>query len=164
VAKDVWEFLRIDHEGIAKVRMSRLQLLTTKFEKPRMNDDETIHKFHSSILDISNTSCGIGEKMLEEKLARKILRSLPKKYDMNVTTINEARDISNVMKEDELIGHLQIVELAINDSFKKEKKSITFIFNTNEKDVQCEMDTYESILDAILLRGRKFNKVLNRMD
>ena len=31
VAKDAWEILRTTHEGTSKVKMSRLQLLTTKF-------------------------------------------------------------------------------------------------------------------------------------
>jgi len=32
VAKDVWEILRTAHEGTSKVKSSRIQLLTTKFE------------------------------------------------------------------------------------------------------------------------------------
>jgi hypothetical protein len=58
-----------------------------------------------SILDIANMSSSLGEKMLKEKLVRKILILLPKKFDMKVTTIEKARDIGN-MKVDELIGSL----------------------------------------------------------
>lgn len=105
VAKDACEILKTTHEDTVKVHMLRLQLLTTKLENLRMNDDETIHDFHMRILDIANTSCGLGEKMSKEKLVRKILRSLPKKYDMKVTTIEEAQDINNV-KVDEHIGSL----------------------------------------------------------
>jgi hypothetical protein len=56
-----------------------------------------------SILDIANMSSSLGEKMLKEKLVRKILILLPKKFDMKVITIEKARDIGN-MKVDELIG------------------------------------------------------------
>jgi len=38
---------------------------------------------------------------------------------------------------DELIGSLQTFELAINDRSKNQKKSIAFISNTDEEDVQC---------------------------
>jgi hypothetical protein len=58
-----------------------------------------------SILDIANMSSSLGEKMLKEKLVRKILILLPKKFDMKVTTIEKVRDIGN-MKVDELIGSL----------------------------------------------------------
>ena len=139
VAKDAWEILRITHEGTSKVKMSRLQLLTTKFENLRMKDDESIHDFHMNILDIANTSSALGEKMSEEKLVRKILRSLPKKFDMKVTTIEEAQDISN-MKVEELVGSLQTFELAINERSEKKNKSIDFISNTNDQEVQCDME------------------------
>jgi len=99
-----------------------------------MKDDEFIHDFPMSIINIVNTSSALGEKMSKEKLVRKILRSLPKKFDMKVTTIEESQDINN-MKMDELIGSLQTFELAISDRTKKKNKSIAFIYNTSEEDV-----------------------------
>jgi hypothetical protein len=80
----------------------------------------------------------------------KRIRSLPKKYDMKVTAIEEAHDINN-MKVDEHIGSLQIFELVINDRPEKKNKSITFISNIDDDEVQIEMDTDERILDAIVL-------------
>lgn len=38
-ALEAWEIMRTAHEGTSKVRMSWLQLLTTKFENLRMNED-----------------------------------------------------------------------------------------------------------------------------
>lgn len=70
-----------------------------------MKDDEFIHDFHMSILDIVNTSSALTERMSKEKLVIKILRSLPKKFDMKVISIEEPQDISH-MKGDELIGSL----------------------------------------------------------
>jgi len=49
-----------------------------------------------NILDIANSFDSLGEKLPDEKLVRKILRSLPKRFDMKVTTIEEAQDISNM--------------------------------------------------------------------
>ena len=43
--------------------------------------------------------------MSEAKLVRKILRTLPKKFDIKVTTIEEAQDIDN-LRVDELVGSL----------------------------------------------------------
>jgi len=39
VAKDAWDILRMAHEGTSKVKTSRIQLLTTKFESLRMQED-----------------------------------------------------------------------------------------------------------------------------
>src|ERR1051325_871204 len=41
LAKDVWDTLKTTHEGTSKVKMSRLQMLTTKFENLKMKEDET---------------------------------------------------------------------------------------------------------------------------
>lgn len=70
-AKEVWEILKTPHEGTFKVCMSKLELLTTKFENLRMNGDESICEFHIRLRNISNTSFALSEKMYEKKLARK---------------------------------------------------------------------------------------------
>jgi len=73
VANDACEILKTTYEGTSKVRMSRLHLLTTKFENLTMKYDESIQDFHMSILDIPNTSSVLGESMYEEKLVRIII-------------------------------------------------------------------------------------------
>jgi hypothetical protein len=71
-----------------------------------MLEDESIQDYHLNILDIGNSIESLGEKISNEKLVRKILRYLPKRFDMKVTAIEEAQDISS-LKVDELIGSLQ---------------------------------------------------------
>jgi hypothetical protein len=66
--------------------MSKLQLLTTNFENLRM--DETILDFNTKLRDISNLAFSLGEKMSEETLAKKILRSLPKRFNMKDSIID----------------------------------------------------------------------------
>jgi len=75
--------------------------------------------------------------MSEEKLIRKIVRLLPKKFDMKVTSMEEAQDISN-MKVDELVRLLQTFELAIKGRSGKKNKSIAFVSNTDDEHVQQE--------------------------
>ena len=70
-----------------------------------MKEDENIQDYHLKILDIANSFDSLGEKMSDEKLVRKIFRSLPKRFDMKLTAIEEAHDISS-LKVDELIGSL----------------------------------------------------------
>lgn len=41
-AKEAWEILKTTHECMSKVCMSRLQLLTIKFENLRFNEEEPI--------------------------------------------------------------------------------------------------------------------------
>ncbi|XP_058741244.1 uncharacterized protein LOC131613606 [Vicia villosa] len=156
LAKDVWDILKTTHEGTSKVKMSRLQMLTTKFENLRMKEDETIHDFYMNILEIANASGALGEKMSEENLVRKILRSLPKRFAMKVTSIEESQDISK-MKVDELIGSLQTFEMSICDNGEKKNKSKTFVSNTDEDSKESYGGSNENLSEAIAMLGRQFN-------
>jgi len=155
VAKDAWEILKSAHEGTPKVKSAKLQLLTTKFENLRMLEDESIQDYHLNILDITDALDSLGEKISEEKLVRKILRSLPKKFDMKVSAVEEAQDLSN-MKVDELIGSVQNFEIVINNREEKKESSITLLSNN---DPQVEYKNDELLTEAIVLFGKQFNKV-----
>jgi len=96
VAKNAWEILKTAHEGTSKVKSSRLRLLTTKFENLKMMEGENIQDYYLNILNIANSFDSHGEKISDEKLVRKTLKSLPKRFDMKVTTIEEAQDISSM--------------------------------------------------------------------
>ncbi|XP_057432497.1 uncharacterized protein LOC130725270 [Lotus japonicus] len=76
VAKDAWEILKV-----------------------LMKEEETISDFHMRVRDLANASFALGEQMSEEKLARKILRSLPKKYDMKKN--KSIAFVSNVEDDDQ---------------------------------------------------------------
>src|ERR1044072_7429586 len=100
------------------------------------------------IRDIANTSFALGEKMTNEKLVRKISRSLPKRFAMKVTAIEEAQDIS-IMQVDELIGSLQIFELILNERSEKKNKSISFVSNIVEEDEESEVDLVGEVSEAL---------------
>jgi len=55
-----------------------------------MLEDESIQDYHLNDLDIANAFDSLGGKISDEKLVRKILRSLPQRFDMKVTAIEEA--------------------------------------------------------------------------
>ncbi|CAI8590264.1 unnamed protein product [Vicia faba] len=97
-----------------------------------MNEDESVQDFHMTVLDIANDPEYLGEKISEDKLIRKMLRSLPRKFDMKVIAIEESHDISTMIV-DELVGSLKTFKFSINERYeKKEKKSITFTSSTKD--------------------------------
>ena len=54
VAKEAWDILKTAHEGTSRVRMSRLQLLTTQFENLKMTEEETVAEFHMRVRDMAS--------------------------------------------------------------------------------------------------------------
>jgi hypothetical protein len=53
----------------------------------------------------------LGKTISDVKLIRKILRSLPERYKIKVTTIEESKDLEE-MNIEELVGSLQTYELS----------------------------------------------------
>jgi len=157
------DILKTAHEGTSKVKSARLQLLTTKFENLKMMEDESIQDYHLNILDIANTFDSLGEKISDEKLLRKILRYLPKRFDMKVTAIEEAQDISS-LKVHELIGSLQNFELNVNNKTDKKGKGITFVSNVDTKEAQGNREDDESLLENIVLLGKQFRRILKQVN
>ncbi|GAA0172008.1 hypothetical protein LIER_25918 [Lithospermum erythrorhizon] len=87
VAKVAWKTLEMAYAGTHRVRMSRLQQLTTRCETLRMEDDESIASYNNKIKDIANEFFSLGETTSNEKLVRKILRTLHKKFAHKVKAI-----------------------------------------------------------------------------
>ncbi|CAJ2633141.1 unnamed protein product [Trifolium pratense] len=162
VAKHAWEILRKAHEGTSKVKLSKLQMLRTNFENLSMKEEETIHDFHMNILEFANSFDALGEPISDEKLVSKILRSLPNRFDMKVTAIEESQDLVNI-QVDELIGSLQTYELGMNQRKEKKNKSLAFASNTRE-DEESNLESDESLSEAMVLLGRQFNRIMKRMD
>lgn len=161
VAKDAWNILQVTHEGTDTVRMSRLQLLTTKFENLRMTEDETISEFNSRLCDLSNESFALGEKMSEEKLVRKVLRSLPKRFIYKVTAIEEAKDIST-MKLEELMGSLRTFEM--NDEHHNPEPKTHGIALKANLDNNHGLTEDEDLARTISLLAKNFGKFMKRMN
>jgi len=153
VAKNAWEILKRAHEGTTTVKSAKLQLLTTKFENLRMLEDESIHDYYLNILDIANAFDSLGEKISDEKLVKKILRSLPKRFDMKVTSIEEAHDISG-MKVDELVGSLQDFELVVDNRTEKKDKSVAFTSNTENDVILGDSVSNEDLSENLVMLGR----------
>ncbi|XP_057418346.1 uncharacterized protein LOC130712533 [Lotus japonicus] len=138
--------------GVDKNMFRLIHTCTTAkdaWEILKMKEEETISEFHMCVRDMANASFALGEPMTDEKLVRKILRSLPKKFDMKVTAIDEAQDISSV-KVDELIGSLQTFEMSINDRSEKKNRSITFVSNMGKGSQNCG-DANENLEEALAL-------------
>lgn len=51
-AKDTWEILEVSHKSTSKVCMSRLHLVTTKFENLKMCDNGIIFEFNLSFMTL----------------------------------------------------------------------------------------------------------------
>ena len=104
-AKEVWTILQITYEGTKAVKGSKFRRLTTSFEEIKMEEDESFNKFYAKLKDVVNLAFNLGETILEPKIVRKVLRSLPERFHAKITAIEELKDIFKIPLT-ELVGNL----------------------------------------------------------
>ncbi|CAM8998996.1 unnamed protein product [Rhodiola kirilowii] len=156
IAKTAWDILRTTHEGTTKVKISRMEMVTSKFESFRMQEDETIADFNTRILDFSNEAYALGEPMTEETLVRKVLRSLPKRFAMKALAVKEAHDVK-VMRLDELMGSLQSHEIELNEE-DQPLKGKSVCLKAKDSDVSDKLGEMTEQQYALL--SRNFGKFM----
>ena len=61
------------YEGTKKVKDTKLQMLTTRFEELRMSEDESFDSFYSKLNEVVICKFNLGEKTKDSKVVRKIL-------------------------------------------------------------------------------------------
>jgi hypothetical protein len=109
IAKDSWKILETTYKGTKLVKFAKLQMLISKFEEIKMLEEETFGEFYTKISNRRNSMVSFGKLVSDVKLIRKILRSLPERFKIKVTTIEESKDLEE-MKIKELVGSLQTYE------------------------------------------------------
>ena len=109
-SKDAWETLKEAYQGMEKVKTTKLQLLRRDFETLCMKESDNVDTFFTHVIRIVNQIRSHGETLEERRIVEKILRSLPSKFDVIVTTIEETKDLSQFTVDElhaSLITHEQ---------------------------------------------------------
>ena len=96
VAKEAWEILETTYEGTKKVKDTKLQMLTTRFEEIKMSEDESFDSFYSKLNEVVVSKFNLGEKTEDSKIVRKILRSLLESFRAKVTAIEKSKDLDDI--------------------------------------------------------------------
>jgi hypothetical protein len=163
IAKDAWQILETTYEGTKLVKSAKFQMLISKFEEIKMLEEETFREFYTKISDLRNTMVSLGKSISDVKLIRKILRSLPERFKIKVTTIEESKDLKE-MKIEELVGSLQTYEyslppvrkakiIALKASKKKTRFSSDEDSDIDEDDVAMLAKNFERFM-----KNNKFKK------
>lgn len=65
------------HEGTSTMKLSKLQMLTARFESIRMDENKTFSNFYVEWRTILNSTFNLDENFPNPKVIKQILRSLP---------------------------------------------------------------------------------------
>ena len=142
------------------VKDSKLQRLTTSFEEIKMEEDELFDEFYAKLKDIVNSAFNLGKTILEPKIVRKVLRSLPERFHAKITAIEESQDIDKIPLN-ELVGNLQTYELGLT-KIRKSSKSKSMGLKAKSIDIDEFSDDEDSKMKSYITRQfRKFMKNSN---
>jgi hypothetical protein len=106
--------------------------------------------------DLRNSMVSLGKPVLNVKLIRKILRSLPECFRIKVTTVEESKDLEK-MKIEELVGSLQTYEL----SLPAVKKLKTIALKASKKKVEAlSEDDFEEEEKVVAMLAKNFRRLM----
>jgi hypothetical protein len=147
-AQEAWQILETTYEGTKLVKSSKLQMLISRFEEINMLEEETFGEFYSKMSDLRNSMVSLGKPVSDVKLIQKILRSLPERFKIKVTIIEESKDLEE-MKIEQLVGSLQTYELSL--SLVKKLKTIALKASKKKVEASFEDDSEKEEKDVAML-------------
>ena len=160
IAREAWYILETMYKGTKKVKDTKLQMLTTQFEEPRMGEDESFDSFYSKLNEVVIGKFNLGEKTEDSKVVRKILHLLPESFRAKVTTIEESKDLDEI-KVQELIGSLQTYKLSLTNQRKSKSLALKMINERIEAPDSLDEDVVKKDVAYLAKNFRKFLKFKN---
>lgn len=73
ISKQIWDSMKLDYQGIEKVKRSQLQALQRDFESLHMNIGESITDYFSRTMTIANNMQIRGDKLEDIVVIEKIV-------------------------------------------------------------------------------------------
>jgi hypothetical protein len=116
--------LEVVYEGDEKVKEAKLQTYTTQFENLKMKEEENIVEYFHRVDEVVNSIRAIGEELEDKPIVKKILRSLPMRYDAKISIIEDRSDL-DTLTVDQLHGIFTAYEMRTRNG-KSSKNETTF--------------------------------------
>ena len=125
-----------------------------------MEEDESFNEFYVKLKNIVNSTFNLGETILEPKIVRKVLRSLPERFHAKIAVIEESKDIDKIPLT-ELVGNLQTYELGLT-RIGKSGKGKSMALKAKSSDIDESSNDEDSKMKSYIIRQfKKFMKNAN---
>eukprot|EP00253_Pinus_taeda_P035942 PITA_35942 len=126
ISKQAWQTLKTAYQGMEKVKTAKLQLLRRDFENLCIKESDNIDSFFKQVIGLITQIRSHGEILEETGIGEKLLRVLPSKFDVIVTSIEETKDLTNFLLDElhaSLITHEQRLSRNENSSLEQAFKT-----------------------------------------
>ncbi|XP_052209274.1 uncharacterized protein LOC127812785 [Diospyros lotus] len=108
-AKAIWDHLKEEYKGNERVKNMQVLNLIREFEMQRMNESETVKEYTDILLSLANKVRLLGKDFPDQRIIEKILVTLPERYEVTISFLENAKDLSSISLA-ELLNALQAQE------------------------------------------------------
>ncbi|XP_071722036.1 uncharacterized protein [Rutidosis leptorrhynchoides] len=162
-AKEAWDALQLTYEGSRSVRQSKLHIISNRFESLTMKDDESIAEFEKNIRYIANESSALGEVIPESKLVRKVMISLPEKFNSKIDAISESTEFEK-LGFDDLMGKLRTHEMMMDMRNRDKPKAKSVAFKSGVDTIPAHTEEEQSIHKQVALLTKNMGRLYKKFN
>ena len=120
-AKVNWEIIQSFHVGIDRLAQSRAQGLRREFRNLSMKKTEKVSEFIHKFSQIVFELCQLGERVDDKVSIKKLLRSMPQRYDSLTLSLEKFGDL-DTMSLVEAIRSLKVQEMRLFERDAREEE------------------------------------------
>ncbi|KZV42038.1 hypothetical protein F511_18384 [Dorcoceras hygrometricum] len=111
-AKDIWEKLTQIYEGNDETKENKLTVAQQRYESIKMKDGETMAEFDERFSAVVIELNSLGKEYSNRELALKVMRALPKEWDVKTMAMRESKDLNKLELHD-LFANLKAYEFKL---------------------------------------------------
>jgi len=131
-SQEAWQILEKCNKGAEQLKKVRLQTLRRQYELMQMESHERIAQFFNRIISHTNAMKACGEKISDQSMVEKILRTLTPNFDHIVVAIEESKKIEDLKVED-LQGSLEAHEQRLMERSTEKPVDQALVAQTSKK-------------------------------
>ncbi|XP_057452950.1 uncharacterized protein LOC130744817 [Lotus japonicus] len=123
-ASEIWNYLKEEYAGDARIRSMQVLNLIREFKLQRLKESETAKQYADKLLGIVNKVRLLGTEFPDSRIVQKILVTMPEKYEASIASLENTNDLSQITLA-EVLHALQAQEqrrmmrqeVAVEDAF-----------------------------------------------
>ncbi|KZV35673.1 hypothetical protein F511_44703 [Dorcoceras hygrometricum] len=166
-AKEIWEKLTQICEGNDETKENKLTVAQQKYESIKMKDGETMAEFDERFSAVVIELTSLGKEYSNRELALKVMRALPREWDVKTMAMRESKDLNKLELHD-LFANLKAYEFELETraeagpSTSQPTKALA-VTTTIEQCSPSKSKSAEQISnDAMSLLVKKFGKFMRK--
>ncbi|XP_057994944.1 uncharacterized protein LOC131175255 [Hevea brasiliensis] len=107
--KEAWDRSKEEFQGSEKTKQMQVLNLRREYELLKMKESEPVKEYADRLMKIVNQIRLLGEDLPKKRVIKKVLVSLPEKFESKISSLEDSKDLSEISLA-ELVNSLQVVE------------------------------------------------------